>query len=403
MKKNVPVIVLLLTILIQPLRAQNASKVFVIKEGQSIEMTLEGESDFSFFDQLHVVENGKKTSYDPNQIDGFRFENGRYFLSKKVRGTEERYFFQVPFEGEKSLGVLRSGYYLILGDEAIILSVESRENTNMVSREQKRKTYLGILHYAMDDCNPEITEMINDVNLSYPSLEKLFIAYHSCKNLPYQVHAETIPFFKLGVSASVGLGILNQRMSSLVFENQSGVPTFEILADLIFQKFSPRTKVQLGVSSLSFEDTWSVEDVNFNPGDERLWYQEEFKLNIIKLPAIINYNFLHKETQSLYGGVGLTYSLVKKESISEVSQWEYYSPYSTDQIITRPRDPVLLDQSNTFGFIMKAGYKKKFNSIWAFAEVQFDNFSNLGYAVLNSSNPSKYSMSMNIFKIGLGF
>ena len=403
MKFYKPAIVILLCFFSQLLWAQKASKVLVIKGGQSVEMSYLGETDFSFFDQLKVIDGGLEKSFDPAQIDGFKFENGRYFLSKKVRGTEERYFFQIPFEGEKSIGVIKSGYYLILGDEAILLSVDSRENTSMVSRELKRKTYLGVLHYALDDCSPEITEMVNGVNLSYPSLEKVFIAYHECKGLEYELHGKSIPFFKPGFSASVGFGSINQKMDPLIFTTQGSAPTFEILIDLIFQKFSPRTKAQLGASLLSFEDTWRVSDDGFIPGQAREFYQEEFKMKLIKLPAVFTYNVIHKEKQSLYLGAGITYSIAKKESISEISQWEFNSPYEENTIITRPRDPVLLDTRNTSGYLWKLGYRRKVKSSWISTEYQFDKFSNLGYAVLTSDIIYKYSMSMNSLKIGVSF
>jgi hypothetical protein len=387
----------------QTLWAQKASKVQVINNGQSIEMFISGETDFSFFDQLKVIDNGEEKSFDATQIDGFKFENGRYFLSKKLRGTEERFFFQIPFEGEKSLGVLKSNYYLILGDEAIFLTVESRGNTNTESRELKRKSYLGVLHYAMDDCSPEIVEMINGVNLSYPSLVKLFTSYHSCKGLDYQLHGKTIPFFKPGISAAIGFGSLNQTMDPLEFMDQGVIPTFEVMIDLVFQKFSPRTKVQLGVSYMSLKDQWSSPDFNFNPGNEREWYQEEFNLNIIKLPISYNYNIIHKENQKLYVGAGISYSIVKKESISEISQWEFNSPYIENTIITRPRDPVLLDSKNTYGFLGKVGYKRKVKSTWIFSEIQFDRFSNLGYTVFSDFEIYKYSISLSSLKVGISF
>ncbi|MHA7130212.1 hypothetical protein [Algoriphagus namhaensis] len=397
------VVALLVGLLSHASWAQNTSRVLVFKDGETFERMVSGEIDLSFFDHLKVIDNGVEKSFDPTEIDGFSFENGRYFLSKQLRGTEKRAFFQILVEGEKSLGVLRSSYYLILGDEAILLKVDSKGTSSMVSRELKKKSYLGVLHYAMDDCSPELVDQINTVNLSYPSLEKLFIAYHTCKGLDYQLHGSTIPYFKLGVSAAIGYGFLNPTMGPLKFTDQTTSPNFEVLLDLTFQKIIPRSKVQLGMSYLSLSDTWSYADNEFNPGDERNYYEEEFDMRIIKLPLILNYNIIHQEQQSVYLGAGITYSLIKKESVSEVSQWEYNSPYQENTVITRPRDPILLESRNTVGFLGKLGYRRKLNSAWIYSEFQFDKFNNLGYTVFPFDAINKYSMTMNSLKIGVSF
>lgn len=218
-----------------------------------------------------MEDNGQKT-YFSKDVSSFLLADGRKFTSTRIRGTEEQVFMLLPIEGEMSLGFFGGIYHMILQGEAIPLTVDSRGEFGPESRQLKRKTYLGVLHFAMDGCSEEVNEQINATNLSYPSLEKLLIAYHECKGLPYQIYGADQKFLKVGFSVAVGYSQIQPSFGKLRYLSQPGGVRMGLMANFVFQKFSPRIRSEFGLAFTQFEQFWGSGRRELPPGQEQNRY-----------------------------------------------------------------------------------------------------------------------------------
>ena len=379
------------------------SQVVVIRNGltQKYELASQGITDN--YKVLHVLTSDGSTKFSPEDIDGFQFENGRKYLSLKERNSDKKSFFQLPFEGEVSLAYLESNFYLVKDREAILLSVDNRLSMMEQSRKHKRKTYLGILHVMLNACEPSFSEKINSTNLSYPSLEKLLIAYHECLGATYQINGEKEKYIEFGISASIGLSSFKDRFDSKDFDDQVLSIRPEVLLTMDLNKLSPRFRAEIGLGYFAIRDSW-VFGPRLDPGREREYYEEDFKLRVIQFPINLNYKVINQTNQDLYFGIGVSLNLLRKEFISEISQYEYMQGWEPYRVITRPRDPVLLEVKNpSSGVIFKVGYTRKMSFANPFIEMQYEILPEMGYLDFGSRSIYKYSLNAFSGKLWLRF
>lgn len=383
--------------------SQVDKKVVVSQNGQSKTLQLISNPDQRQFKELLVAEGSSQTSYSPEDLSSFVLPDGRKFVSTKIRGTQERGFMLIPVEGEVSLGFSNSVYHLILQDEAIPLTVDSRSEFGSESSQLKRKTYLGVLHFALDGCSDEVDAQINDTNLSYPSLEKLLVAYHECKGLTYQIHGENQKFLKVGFSVAGGYSQIQPSFGEIRFLSQPGGLRLELMANFAFQKFSPKVRTEFGIAFTQFEQYWGSGRRELPPGQEQNRYEETARISAFDIPFVVNYSLLKSDKQDFYVGLGLKFTIHRKELVSELSQYEFRQVSPPNNLITRPLDPILMTTDNRPGVLAKLGYSRKVGSLALFTEVQVDRVAKAGFLQLTTQAPNEYSYSSFIGKLGVRF
>lgn len=370
--------------------------------GTTISYELPAGSINGRYKTLTVITEKGEQDFTPNDIDGFILENGKKYLSLPNRNSGEKSFYQIPIEGEVSLGYLDSHFYLIIDGTAVPLTLDSRSTGGNELRKNLRKTYLGVLHVGLGGCNPALDEQINETNLSYPSLEKLMISYFECKGLSYQLHGKEEKFVKVGMSVSGGVDRINSKLGGKMLTTAPLGWRAEVLASVEMEKFSPRIRAEFGLAYLEFEDRWR-HGPPLSPGGERFFYEEVFKMSLIQIPAMFNYKLINLPAQEFYFGVGPKFNWVKKTTLSEISQYEFMQESPPHSISTRDRDPLYMVTNSRVGFMGKIGYAVKGKKLSPFLEIQYEVVSKLGFLTFFSREVYEYNFTSIGAKLGLRF
>ncbi|SFO62407.1 hypothetical protein SAMN04488519_109110 [Algoriphagus ornithinivorans] len=387
---------------LQQSNGQNSQvKVFVNGANQNYSLAPQGLA--SAYKVLKVITPEGIVSFSPTEIDGFEFENGKKYSSLKERNSGAKQFFQVLIEGAVSLGYYESNYYLMFDEEAVLLREDNRLARMEQSRREKRKSYLGVLHVALRGCTPDFIDKINSTSLSYPSLEKLLVSYHHCSGKNYEIIGEKEKYVDFGVSVAFGVSSFSDNMISNGTGDQRFAFRPEVLLTMDFNKLSPRMRAEVGVGFFSVRDSW-IHAPELNPGGQRERYEEEFRIRNIQIPGYLTYRLIQRPKQDLYFGLGLSMNFLKKEMISEASEYEFMQDWEPYRVITRPRDPVLLVLDPIrFGGIVKLGFSKQINQKWSFFELHYESLPKIGTLDFEASDVRKYSMRGFSGKVGLRF
>lgn len=179
-------VILLACFIISSVNAQNFKEGFII--------SYEGDSTNGFvnFTDKKIFKNcqfkssiyGEVIKYSPKEIKGFRFNEGKYFVSKTliVDGKETRLFLEYIIEGKANIYYYRDDrdhYFIDTEDSELI---ELTQKQAYYKRDDSRpyelpKRHKQKLKLVLKDC-PEIYPQIDMVSLNHKPLTKLAISYH---------------------------------------------------------------------------------------------------------------------------------------------------------------------------------------------------------------------------------
>ncbi|MEZ4849587.1 MAG: hypothetical protein R3B93_13405 [Bacteroidia bacterium] len=128
---------------------------------------------------------GETIDYKPDEIAGFRFDEGGYFVSKTVmiNGESTQVFLEKLLEGEANLYYYVDKYgikYFVEAKEDVLYELKNTESTfradgKLLSRENKE--YIPALEQAFEKA-PEIHAQIQTAEFDYKSLIDLTRKYH---------------------------------------------------------------------------------------------------------------------------------------------------------------------------------------------------------------------------------
>ncbi|MCK4663801.1 MAG: hypothetical protein KAT68_13095 [Bacteroidales bacterium] len=126
--------------------------------------------------------------YYPNEIYGYRFNNGKYYISKNIiiEGKDSILFLEYLINGELDLFFLqdngRINHYYASKDGLPLKELSySKEIINIDGKlfEKESKKYVGILNYLTNDC-PEVENDIKKINApNHKKLIKFSENYHN--------------------------------------------------------------------------------------------------------------------------------------------------------------------------------------------------------------------------------
>lgn len=149
--------------------------------------------------------NKKATVYYPNDILGYRFENGKYYLSKNVnlKGKDTILFLEYLIDGELDVYFLQSKnqqnhYYVSKGNEELKELIYKTEiiSKNGKSYEKEHFYYVGVLKYFTSDCSSLENEIETIKKPTHKKLIKFSEKYHNmvCKGQKCIIYEKNIPF-----------------------------------------------------------------------------------------------------------------------------------------------------------------------------------------------------------------
>lgn len=277
--------------------------------------------------------------FTPNNIIAFRFNEGKYFVSKEVNGG--KIFLEFLIKAKVSVFYVRDnkGDHYFLEKEGLGLTeIPYVEGTIVIDKKvyfNKPTKYIGVLNYYMHDA-PEFQSKIYSMGEpSHKNLIKLAEDYHNkvCKDNKCVIYEKKLPAFKLSIEPSVRLGKYPSKYS--VYGN-----TFEYGSNLYL--WMPQAS----------------EKLYFKTG---LFFVNSDRGNFLKLPLQFQYLYPSKvfrpkvnigvdvflgdnSSNAINGylpqvGIGFIYKIYKKIYFSANLNLEY--------------PPFLTNISNDYGYIRK--------------------------------------------------
>jgi hypothetical protein len=312
---------------------------------------------------------GEKIDYKPNEISGYRFIDGKYYISKQT-GINKDQVKETVFMEFFIKGIACIYYYVDDKSEHFYIEktpfglIELSDPDMAIENATKAKSqYKGKLKFIMADC-PEIVNEINDSQLNYSSLVKLSKDYHNrvCTTESCIIFERQPTPVKVDFGISIGSSFNKYKFGSELYSDYR--PGFQIgvimrLKNILFSndKFGLSLGVLLEKDSKytmkPFDNNRyvhaSYKDVNYILTSFPLYYTVpelavDLKLISLKIPLMINYNFDFRNI-SIVPGIGITNKFV----LSNNKQFKM--AYFEDEY-GRTVQPYLL------GFIGKFGFEK---------------------------------------------
>lgn len=275
-----------------------------------------------------------KIVYSPNDILGYRYIDGKYYISKSINGSQDKVketvFMEFFIKGIACIYYFvdnKGEHYYIEKTPFGLVELSDLD----ITKENEHKGELifkGKLKLIMADC-PEIENEINNTQLNYPSLVKLSKAYHqrvcttesciiyereptpvkvnfgivfglSCNK--YKFGSELHSDYRPGYQAGVSVGFKNVFLSN---------DKIGLSADLLVEANSDYTMKPLDNNryiQVSYRGVNYV--VNRHPN---YYYVQDLPVNIeligLKFPLMVNYNFAFRK-MSLIPAIGIANKLI---------------------------------------------------------------------------------------------
>lgn len=186
--------------------------------------------------------------YSPMDIYGYRFTDGKFFISKEVEGV--RYFLEYLVEGKVHFYFLRTlkddDRYYIENDSLGIRRLPYEEGVrNFEGKDYfyRSKTHIGLLKCYMKDA-PELGNRINQIEkFEAKNLIDLDREYHRiiCEGDRCIVYQKKLPPFKVIIEPMVGFSKYNWSANSIGIENKY------LCGGVMANFWSPRTNEKLYV------------------------------------------------------------------------------------------------------------------------------------------------------------
>ena len=270
---------------------------------------------------------GKITEYKPFEINGYRVENEKFYVSKEVsiEGVQQKIFLEYLVNGIADLYYYKEGtqdfYFIEKNGKTYQLSNKDKSYTDSKGRAEysmKTNQYIGVLSYLYSDAS-NFSPQIRNTQFSYKSLIRTTKGYNQliCKDstcIDYTKNVKTKVYLEPNVG--IGYSVMNYKYSNDVinaFALSSGAylrlsPPF----------FSKQWNTLIGINFLKTKYEGIINDNKLGGGvymDHRI----NLDLLAIQIPLMIEYS-LNKEkiVPFMFMGGNLTYIVSEKHSIYRV-------------------------------------------------------------------------------------
>ncbi|MCG8582147.1 MAG: PorT family protein [Bacteroidales bacterium] len=169
------------------------------------------------------TEDANEEEFAPGDIYGYRFKEGKFYVSKDITTEDlnKTVFVEFLLKGISNLYYYKStnySAYFIESEDTELLELRSKQieikKDGRVFIKQDNR-YLGLLNYAFSDC-PEIRKDIANAQLSHKSLIQITHKYHDykCTDEACVVYEKKLPVLKVELKPTIGYAF-----SSISFSN----------------------------------------------------------------------------------------------------------------------------------------------------------------------------------------
>lgn len=293
-------------------------------------------------------ESGEKKLFEPKDISGFRFINGKFFVSKTIESGDStrKMFFEFILKGKADLFHYKDDedYFFIEkeGQMYRLMNTSENQEINGVKYELEKKEYLHVLTMLMQDANmqPEIS----NTTLSANSLINIAKKYHNriCPDeqcIVYEkknnIHVRWGLHFGESIN-SVNFGdkwVSNYGISSFLgcrikFENVlDWAENVSFSTDITFHRFSKYELHAINYNLITSHYDYSIEynnqKYNYN-NDARL--NVDLKVIALKVPITVNYFFSRGKVRPYVSlGISNTFILSQNKDFIYTVFYNYFN------------------------------------------------------------------------------
>ena len=330
----------------------------------------------------------KTIQYGPTELEGYKFNDGKFYVSKNIAVGDsiQKFFLEFLIEGKVNIFHYQndsSHFYLEKDGKLYVL-----KNTTIIQdiRGTKyyidKKEYLEMLNTLMKDANMQ--SLIDKSRLDSKSLIKIAKNYHErvCSDeqcIIYEkkikpIHAtlgfqigESINRFNFGnelisdYSLSTYLGFRAEFENIISYEEN-----LSLMVDLTVQKFS----------KYNFRERDKYTTISYNGQYYTIFdntYNEDLKsINIdlkaveLKLPVVVNYTFSKGKIRP-YIGVGISNTIVLSQNkefiyLTLVQKYNQSIPTYSMGIVGRAGCKYALKNNHTIYTDLNIDYSQNFNT-----------------------------------------
>lgn len=179
--------------------------------------TLKGYVDFRNNDKNSKIcsfkagESSQIITFSPGEIKEYRFNDGKYFVSKEVK-NKELFFLEYMVNGITDLYYYWNNgpHYLIEKNNGEIYELTNEEKLVVIDgKEHLHKTnyYTGLLKVIFQDC-PQVFPIIEKTHLENQSLINVTRKYHEyvCDDDKCIIYENKLPFLRIKVAPVISAG-----------------------------------------------------------------------------------------------------------------------------------------------------------------------------------------------------
>jgi len=239
--KHLILVLVLLIVILTTIKAQSVFKEGFIITNQND--TIDGLVDYrSEIRNMRVCkfkidEGSEVQTYLPGSIRGYRFTDGKFFISKYIEteSVSDTVFVEFLLKGISNLYYYYnsnySAYFIELDNGQLL---ELHEDKEVVEKDgvfyiKDKSKYQGKLIYAFKDC-PEIRRDVENVKIGHKSLIELTKKYHDyiCSDEQCIVYEKKIPLLKVQLIPMMGYVMSHFRTDNATLEGFSFSPSYSI-------------------------------------------------------------------------------------------------------------------------------------------------------------------------------
>ncbi len=266
------------------------------------------------FLEVIVKRNSNVQKYNPTQLLGYGFKDGKKYSSEIVKSS----FVEILLIGEVSLYRLGGVYYLKSNQKGVI---ELSEGTVQLARDngykRKNKQWKGMLLNYISDC--EITaEEVQEINLNEAELILIIKKYNTCRGSNFEEVKESIPKLKVGFGMYAGvrsstLEVFNdENLAGLLNNNYTSKDqVIGISASFLFPRLSNRSHFEAELRYTTSQYSSFVSDER--PGFIIEQYEPVHNIDLVQLPVSFRYYLLRSKT-SIFIQPGISFHFVVNSS-----------------------------------------------------------------------------------------
>lgn len=204
------------------------------------------------------------TTYGPDQIVGYGFDNDRFFISREVKLQEktETVFLEVLVEGLARLYKHDQKYFIEKDTSGLLPLINEVKETYINERRVFKNTnqHIATLNMLLFDC-AEVRSELQKIRLLERPLTELVKDYNVCKGGTAKIYKEKKPWSKATFGIAGGFNISNvsfnprfghDHLLNGTFERSKSLTVgfaFDILSPRVTERFSLTGNILYSVNS----------------------------------------------------------------------------------------------------------------------------------------------------------